>query len=120
MNYTYSFQERLKQRDDLNSDIIELRNNLNKSMLLISTSSIAASVGRVNTTSTKTRFATYAEKMKQYAINETDEIIEWNLLTAKEFVSSIQATTGKLNLMKNIMLNFKLIIACGALDIYYI
>ena len=85
----------MKQRDDLNSDIIELRNIL-KSMLLISTSSIAASVGRVTTTSTKTTFATYAEKMKQYAINETDEIIEWNPLTANEFVISIQTTIGKL------------------------
>ena len=80
-------------RDDLLFDIKQLGSNITDLMSIIKISSLN-NTSRVKKGNSfiKTVFDEYGNKMSQHG-NTTDEI-EWNELTANEFVTSIQTTIG--------------------------
>ena len=86
---------RFQERDELRETIKQLRNNLTDSLDRIAAqSSISGNVAPnvEPKMDTKIIFEDYAKKLFENA-NITDEI-EWNELTASEFVTSIQTTIG--------------------------
>ena len=80
-------------RDDLLFEAKQLRSNVTDQMLSIKISNLnnTFSFNKNNSFINKT-FDEYGKKMSQY-VNTTDEV-EWNELTANEFVISIQTTIG--------------------------
>ena len=92
----FSSQLRFQQRDDLKMDIKELRKNLMSSLSMVNTS-YTAGTSQNNTNSgdgINAIFEEYANKLLEYE-NITEEV-EWNELTASEFVTSIQTTIGNI------------------------
>ena len=86
---------RIQERDELRETIKQLRKNLTDSLDRIAAQSRTS--GNVAPDvepkmDTKIIFEDYAKKLFENA-NITDEI-EWNELTASEFVTSIQTTIG--------------------------
>ena len=89
----FSSQLRFQQRDDLKMDIKELRKNLMSSLSMVNTSS---GISQNNTgDGINAIFEEYANKLLEYE-NITEEV-EWNELTASEFVTSIQTTIGNIS-----------------------
>ena len=77
-------------------DIDHLKNKLSGQMSrLISRSNASNLIDYAvnHTQQVNSLFDEYAEKMSTFG-NSSDEV-EWNILTANEFVSSIQQTTGR-------------------------
>ena len=86
---------RFQERDELRETIEQLRKNLTNSLDRIAAQSSITGNMDPNAqpkTETKIIFEDYAKKLFENA-NITDEI-EWNELTASEFVTSIQTTIG--------------------------
>ena len=78
------------------AEIKELKENITDTLTRLKWQyTTSSSESKINVTSklqTKKMFDDYAHKMLQYQ-NITDEV-EWNELTANEFVTSIQTTIG--------------------------
>ena len=86
---------RFQERDELRETIEQLRKNLTDSLDRIAAQSSITGNMAPNAepkTNTKIIFEDYAQKLFENA-NITEEI-EWNELTASEFVTSIQTTIG--------------------------
>ena len=91
---TFLSQLRFQQRDDLKMDIKELRKNLMSSLSMVNTSAGISQNNENNGDGINAIFEEYANKLLEYE-NITEEV-EWNELTASEFVTSIQTTIGNM------------------------
>ena len=92
--FTFLSQLRFQQRDDLKMDIKELKKNLMSSLSMVNTSAGTSQNINNNGDGINAIFEEYANKLLEYE-NITEEV-EWNELTASEFVTSIQTTIGNI------------------------